>query len=148
DDDIALVQVNQLAVVELEIAFTRQQDRIIDGFGAVHEFGRARREFGDPDDTPLAGADVIVAYDETFLLCRSGRLGIVDRHLVGRPYLAARDVGAGRGADPIHALVARDDRLAIGIVPRNDPPYLKCHYFPPTLSLVIPAKAGIHGGKR
>ena len=113
-----------LAIVELEVAFARQQDRVIDGFGAVHEFGRAGCELGDANDRALARTDIIVAHDKALPLRRRSCFGIVDRHLVGRPDLAARDVGAGRGADPLHALVARDDCLAVGIVPGDDAAYL------------------------
>src|ERR1700730_16769283 len=70
DDDVARLQMRHLAAVELEIALARQQQGIIDGLGAVHEFGRAGREFGDPDDGTLAGADVIVAGDEPLALGR------------------------------------------------------------------------------
>ena len=66
-----------------------RQDRVVHGLGAVHELGCARRELGDPDDGALARADVIVALDETLALRGLGRVGIVHRHPVGGPDLAA-----------------------------------------------------------
>jgi hypothetical protein len=74
-DDVAGLHVQDLAAVELEVAFTGKQQRIIDCLGAVHEFGRAGREFGDADHRALPRADVIVALDET---CALRRLGLVE----------------------------------------------------------------------
>ncbi len=86
---VAGLQMRHLAAVELEIACARQQQRVIDGLGPVHEFGRAGGEFGDPDDGALARADVVVAGDEPLALGGVGGLRIVGRHPIGRPDFAA-----------------------------------------------------------
>ena len=89
--------VHGLAVVEFEVAFALEQDRVVERLGAVHEFRRARREFGDADDRALARADIIVAHDKALALrLGGGAFRIVDRHLVGGPDLDARDAGPGR----------------------------------------------------
>jgi hypothetical protein len=134
-DDVAGLHVQDLAAVELEVAFARQQQRIIDGLGAVHEFGRARGEFGDANYRALASADVVVAFDEAGALRRVALLRIVDRHLVGRPDLAAGDMRPPKPADGLQPLVGLDDRLAGRVVPGDDPPYFQCHGIPPVLHL-------------
>src|SRR5205814_2753381 len=57
-----------------------REERVVERFGAVHEFGRAGCEFGDADDRALAAADVIVALDKARTLRRLGLVrGVVDR---------------------------------------------------------------------
>src|SRR5260370_7273512 len=98
----------------------------------MHEFGRARREFGYANDRALAGADVIVALDETRALRRIGLFRIVDRHLVGRPDLAPGDMRAPEPADRLELLVCLDDGFAVRVMPGADPPHCKAHAFPPS----------------
>ena len=126
-----------LAAVELEIAFAREQQRVIDGLGPVHEFGRARGEFGDPYDGALARADVVVAGDEPFALRGVGGFRIVGRHPIGRPDFAAGDVRSSQPAGGREAFVGFDDRLAVGVVPGDDAPYFQSHGCPPLVSLGI-----------
>jgi len=94
----------------------------------VHEFWRAGREFGDADHRALTRADVIVAFDKAGALRRLGLVrGIVDRHLVRRPYFAARDMRAPQPAHSPQPFVCLDDSLAVRIMPGDDPPYFQRH---------------------
>src|SRR5271166_6915755 len=98
----------------------------------MHEFRRAGREFGYADYSPSAGADVIVALDETCPLRRLGLLRcIVDRHLVRRPDLAAGNVRAPETGNGGQTFVGFDDGLAVRLLPGDDPPYFQRHGFPP-----------------
>src|SRR6516162_10117309 len=84
------------AVVEFEVTFALEADRVVEGLGAVHELRPARCELDHPTHAALARADVIVADDKTLALQLGGRIRVVDRHLVGRPDVDARDAGPTR----------------------------------------------------
>ncbi len=82
--DVARLHAHPLAVVELEIAFALQQDRVVQRLGAVHERGAARRELDDAAHITLPRADIIVAHHKALALrLGGGAFGILDRHLVG-----------------------------------------------------------------
>src|SRR6516164_3673672 len=123
-----------LAAVELEVALARQQQRVVDGLGAVHEFGRAGGEFDDPNNRALPRADIIVAGDEPFALGSLARLGIVGRHPVGRPDFAPGDLRAAQPADRREPLVSLDHRIAVRVVPGDDTPYFESHVRPPLMT--------------
>jgi len=53
NDDVALSKMHRFAVVQLQVALTRQQDGVIKRLRAVHELGRTRSKFGDPHHCPL-----------------------------------------------------------------------------------------------
>src|SRR5438045_80108 len=86
----------------------------------VHELRPARRKLDHPTHAALARADVIVADDKTLALQLGGRIRVVDRHLVGRLDVDARDAGPPRRAGAGKALVGRDDCLALRIMSGND----------------------------
>jgi DTW domain-containing protein len=104
------------------------------------------RRVGDPDDRPLTAADIIVALDEALALSRVGLLGIVDRHLVGRPDLATGNVRAPQAADRREALIGLDDGLAVRVVPGNDPPYFQRHALLLCRYAVGPMEQGLMAG--
>jgi hypothetical protein len=72
-----------------------------------------------------------VADDKALALQLSGRIRVVDRHLVGRPNIDARDAGPARRAGAGNALVGRDHGLALRIMSGDDAAYFECHRFPP-----------------
>src|SRR5215813_3460126 len=59
------------------------------------------------------------------------RIRVVDRHLIGRPDVDARDAGPPRRAGAGKTLVDRDDGLALRIMSGDDAAYFECHGFPP-----------------
>lgn len=65
--DVTGLHTHPLPVVELEIAFALQQDRVVQRLGAVHERGAPRRELDDAAHIALPRADVIVAHDKALV---------------------------------------------------------------------------------
>jgi hypothetical protein len=132
DADIARLHVDGLAVVELEVAFTRQEDRVIDRLGAVHKARRAGCEGGDADHCALAAADIVVTLDETGALRVARRpFGIVDRHRIGRPNLDPRDARPRRAFGGVKGLVGGDDRATPGVMPGDDAAHIQSHLILP-----------------
>ena len=93
-------------------------------------FAPPGRKLDHPTHAALARADVIVADDKTLALQLGGRIRVVDRHLVGRPDIDARDAGPPHRAGAGKALVGRDDGLALRIMSGDDAAYFECHGFP------------------
>src|SRR5260370_8333690 len=60
DADIARLHAHGLAVVELEVALARQQDRVIERLGAVHEFLPACGELDAPPAIALPSPPIIL----------------------------------------------------------------------------------------
>src|SRR5262249_8482930 len=111
-------------------------------------FRRTRRELGDPDHRALAVADIVVALDETGALgIRRGAFRVVDRHRIGRPDFAARNVGPRRRADPGHDLVSGDDSVTDRVMAGDDAAYLQCHVVLPVPSLAT-GGAAVHPSRR
>src|SRR6516165_5979261 len=100
--DVARLHRHRAAVVKFEVAFALEADRVVEGLGAVHELLPARCELDHPTHAALARADVIVADDKALALQLGGRIRVVDRHLVGRPDVDARD--ARPPAAPVPAM--------------------------------------------
>src|SRR5262249_16506759 len=118
---------HRAAVVEFEVTFALEADRVVEGLGAVHELRPARCELDHPTHAALARADVIVADDKALALQLGGRIRVVDRHLGGRPHVDARDAGPPHRASAGKALVGRDDGLALRIMSGNDAAYFEWH---------------------
>ena len=102
--DVARLHRHRAAVVEFEVAFALEADRVVEGLGAVHELRPARCELDHPTHAALARADVIVTDDKALALQLGGRIRVVDRHLVGRPDVDARDARPPRPAAPVPAM--------------------------------------------
>src|SRR6185312_6845009 len=126
DHHVALFQMHRLAVIELKIAFAREDDRVIERLGGVHEFGSTGQELGDADPRALAIAAIVVALDEALALRRLGLGRIVDRHRIARPDLAAGQIGPA-ALDGVERLVARDDGLAVFVMTGDHPAHRECH---------------------
>src|SRR5262249_46649920 len=133
--DVARLHRHRAAVVEFEVAFALEADRVVEGLGAVHELRPARCELDHPAHAALARADVIVADAKPLALQLGGRIRVVDRHLVGRPDVDARDAGPARRAGAGNLLVGRDDGPALRIMSGDDAAYFEYHGFPPLCNL-------------
>jgi hypothetical protein len=72
-----------------------------------------------------------VADDKALALQLGGCIRVVDRHLVGRPDVDARDAGPPRRAGAGKAFIGRHHGLALRIMSSDDAAYFECHGFPP-----------------
>src|SRR5262249_24971883 len=129
--DVARLHRHRATVVEFEVTFALEADRVVEGLGAVHELRPARCELDHPTHAALARTDVIVADDKALALQLGGRIRVVDRHLGGRRAVEAREAGPPRRAGAGKALVGRDDGPALRIMSGDDAAYFECHGFPP-----------------
>src|SRR5713101_2512745 len=84
---------HDLTAFEFAVKLTRQLDTVVHGFGAVRESRSTGSDLVDPERRAPAGAHIIrnEVLDETRPLSGVSRRRVVDRHLIRRPQLSARD---------------------------------------------------------
>src|SRR5229473_4263272 len=84
---------HDLTALELAVNLTGQLDAVVHGFGAVRESRSAGSDLVDPERRAPTGAHVIrdEVLDETCPLSGVSGRRVVDRHLISRPQLPARD---------------------------------------------------------
>src|ERR1700741_4550303 len=91
DQHITGPQTHDLIVFEFAIKLTRQQNRVVHGFRAVCESHTSGSEFVNSERRAATVAHVISVFNETGSLGGVSRRRVVDRHLISRPDLRARD---------------------------------------------------------
>src|SRR6266478_7050885 len=124
DEDVAGLQMHDLTAFEFAVKLTGQLDTVVHGFGAVRESRSAGSDLVDAERRAPAGAHIIRDFvlDETRPLSGVSGRRIVDRHLISRPQLPARDAG-----DPSRnsrdQLIGLNDGYSTVIVTSHDASY-------------------------
>src|SRR5258708_13981080 len=105
-----------LTAFELAVNLTRHPDAVVHGFGAVRESLIAGKDLVDPDRRAPTGAHIIGkdVLDETRPLSGVSGRRVVDRHLISRPELDARD--AAKSPNSSQQLIVLNDGYSIAIV--------------------------------
>jgi len=91
DQDITGPQMCDLIIFEFAIKLARQLNRVVHGFRAVRESHASGSEFVNSERRAATVAHVIGVLNETGSLGGVSRRRVVDRHLISRPDLRARD---------------------------------------------------------
>src|SRR6267154_3218361 len=115
---------HDLTAFEFAAKLTRQLDTEVHGFGAVRESRSAGSDLVDPEQRAPTGAHIIrdEVLDETRPLSGVSGRRVVDRHLISRPQLPARDAG-DPSRNSREQLIGLNDTFSTGIVTSHDASY-------------------------